>query len=114
MILSRSVSIGCQKPRGLKADQLAVAGQPLSGSRSQTGRVAVDVVEHFGLEDEEAAIDPAAVALRLLRETGDPVAVDVERAEAARRLHRGHRRQLPCSRWKAMRAPMSTSDTPSP
>ena len=58
------------------------------------GVVALDVVEDGGLEHEEGAVDPAFLQLRLLGELDDPVAVQVELAEAGRRPDGGHGGQL--------------------
>ena len=77
-----------------EGDQLAVLGQPLQRLALPDRLVAVDVVEHLRLEHEEAAVDPALADLRLLGELGDAVAVEDEPAEARRRPHGGHRRQL--------------------
>src|SRR3546814_1189910 len=49
-------------------DQLALLGQCLVRLAFPGGLVAVDVVEHLGLEDEEAAVDVVAVGVRLLAE----------------------------------------------
>src|SRR5687768_10233289 len=53
--------------------------------------VAIDEVDHPGREHEKTAVDPAAFAARLLLEARHAIAVDIERAEARRRLHRSDR-----------------------
>jgi hypothetical protein len=58
--------------------ELAVARQPLERLPLELRRVAVDVVEDLRLEHEERAVDPALADLRLLRELGDLVAVEIE------------------------------------
>ncbi len=54
--------------------------------------IATDVFEDFRLQDEETAVDPAPIALRLLQELGHVVTVQIERTEAPRRLHGCQRR----------------------
>ena len=54
----------------------------------------LDQIEHRGIGDEEAAVDQAAVARRLLAEGGDQLAVELQRAEAAGRGDGGDRRAL--------------------
>ncbi len=73
---------------------LAFAGQCLHRLFFPGGAVVGDVVDHLGREHEVAAVDPVAVALRLFLEADDALAVDVDRAEAPGRLHRGHGGQL--------------------
>src|SRR5690242_12875518 len=68
--------------------QLAVARERFEWRALPHAVVAVDIGERAGFEHEEAAVDPAAVALRLLGEARDAMAVDVERAESTRRLYR--------------------------
>jgi hypothetical protein len=58
-------------------------------------RVTRDDVAHLRLADEEPAVDPRPVAARLLLEAEHPALLHVQRAEAPRRLHGGHRRQDP-------------------
>src|SRR3954470_15809137 len=55
--------------------------------------VALDVVHDLWREHEEAAVDPGAIAARLLLEARDPVPVDRERAEAPRGLGGGEGRE---------------------
>src|SRR5690242_12586290 len=52
-----------------------------------------DIVEGRLLEHEIAAVDPAFVDLRLLREIGHRPFLDVDLAVARRRMDRGHGRQ---------------------
>src|SRR3954468_22593270 len=75
--------------------QVALTRERLHRLSLPDGLVAGDVVEHLRLENEEAAVDSGAVALRLLLEGGDLglVFADRDRAEAPRRLHRGERGQ---------------------
>src|SRR3954465_10021160 len=73
--------------------QLAVVGQALERLALPDRLVALDVVEDAGLEDEEAPVDPAAVAGGLLAERLDAVALERERAEAAGRLDRRQGRE---------------------
>src|SRR3546814_15687087 len=77
-------------------DQLALLGQCLERLAFPGGLVAVDVVEHLGLEDEEAAVDVVAVVVRLLAEAAHPLFAgqQAEGAEAAGlgpRRHGGQR-----------------------
>src|SRR5687767_2538331 len=66
--------------------QLALAREALQRRRFPAGGVTLDVVDDRGLEHEEAAVDPAAVAHRLFLEAGHLGAVHAERAEASRGL----------------------------
>src|SRR5215471_6714401 len=52
--------------------------------------VALDVVEHFGRQNEEAAVDPCPVSMWLLDEALHHVSLNVEHAEPPRRLNRGN------------------------
>src|SRR5439155_14466834 len=49
---------------------------------------------HVRLEDEKAAVDPAGAGGRLLGERADLVAVEIEAAEAGRRMDGGDRGEL--------------------
>jgi hypothetical protein len=60
-------------------------------------RVVLDVATDLRREDEKAAIDPAAAADRFLLETRHPVALIVDRSEAAGRLGRRHRSEAALS-----------------
>ena len=92
--MSRSVSIGCQKPLWLVGGELALrAASVSSGSASQRVASPVDDVQRPGLDDEEAAVDPAGVAGDFLAEARTRSCFDVEDAEAAGGLHRGQRGQ---------------------
>ena len=113
---SRSVSIGCQNPRCTIGAQLVARAPELSsGSRSHDRLVACDQLADRGRQHEESAVDPAAVALRLLGEALDPVAFD---AKAPKRLGgaNGGDGRLACRapRWNAISAAISMSATPSP
>src|SRR4029079_14409426 len=70
---------------------------PLGGERLHRRvlphHVGADVVERGRLDDEEAAVDPALVQRRLLLEVTYAIPVELERAEARRRPHRGQGRQ---------------------
>src|ERR1044071_4175841 len=70
--------------------QLLALGQTLQHVGFEVGVVALDVVEDRGLEDHEAAVDPALADLRLLGELGDEVAVEDEAAEARGRADGRH------------------------
>src|SRR5690606_18617854 len=74
---------------------LTIARQSPQRLLLPNGRIALDVVEHSGLENEETAVDPCAV--RLLAKARDPAIIlrQGHDAEPARRLRRGHRRQRP-------------------
>jgi hypothetical protein len=63
-------------------DQLAVGGEALERAALEQRVVGVDVVQHFGLENEEAAVDPPLPDLRLFRELGDEVTIEYQTAEA--------------------------------
>ena len=65
--------------------ELAFQGQTFHGLSLPDGGVAFDVVDDLGGEDEEAAVDPGAVAVGLFLEASDLVlaVVQIERAEAA-------------------------------
>lgn len=63
--------------------ELAFVGQALHGFALPDGGVAIDVVDDLGGEDEEAAVDPGAVAVGLFLEAGDLGFRQVEGAKAA-------------------------------
>ena len=93
------MSIGCQKPVCSKALSSPSLGEPLQRLRSQTVVVLDDIVEHSARQHEEAAVDPAAVALRLFDEGERPGRRrGPDRAEAAGGLYRGHGGELPWAR----------------
>src|SRR3546814_19431757 len=84
-------------------DQLALLGQCLERLAFPGGLVAVDVVEHLGLADEEAAVDVVAVVVRLLAEAAHPLFAG-QQAEGARSEERrvGKECVSTCrSRWLA-------------
>ena len=60
-------------------------------------RVVLDVVPDLWRQDEEAAIDPAAIANWLLLELDHAVALVIDRSEAAGGLGRGHCGEPPFS-----------------
>ena len=95
MCLSRSVSIGCQKPSWRYAAQLPDCGQLLHRAPLPDRVVAVDQVDHLAVEHEKAAVDPGAIAARLFLEARHPRAVGMqgEGAEAAWRLYGCHGRE---------------------
>ena len=66
----------------------------LSGSRSQMVSIAFDIDQALRRQHKEAAIDPAAIAARLLMKPVTRSPSSIERTEAAGRLHRGDRGQL--------------------
>src|SRR5271169_5479273 len=68
--------------------QLIVAGQMFERLALPNRCVAFDIVADFRGEHEEAAIDPAAFADRLLTKTDDARAIRFERPEPAGRLRR--------------------------
>jgi hypothetical protein len=72
--------------------ELAVVHEAAQRLLLPDGGVALDVVEHARLADEEAAVDQVAVGGGLLAEAVHPVRLrrEVERAEAARLQHRRH------------------------
>ena len=75
--------------------QLAFVGEPGHRLGFPWRGVGGDVVDALGRENEIAAVDPAAVAHRLLDEAAHAVAgIHAERAVAAGRLHRSDGRQL--------------------
>src|SRR6186713_598791 len=84
---------GLPEARVAKRRELALGRQALHRLALPDRVVALDVVPHAGLEDEEPAIDPGAVALRLLAEAADAAVVDLQRAEAPGGRDRGHRGQ---------------------
>ena len=69
--------------------KLTVAGQALHRLTLPERSVAVDEVDDVRGQHEEPAIDPGTVALGLLLEALDLIAVEVERAETPRRLDGG-------------------------
>ena len=94
--MSRSVSMGCQKPGVPVGHQLAVRAQPLQRRLLEDGLVAFDVVDHFRRQHQKAAIDPGAVALRLFAKAGNLICgIDIECAETTWRLNRGDGREQP-------------------
>src|SRR5437016_2687198 len=56
------------------------------------GGIAFYVIENRRRQDEETAVDPAAIALGLFLKAGDEPVFQHKRTKAARRLHRGERR----------------------
>src|SRR3954467_8811177 len=72
--------------------ELPVLRQALERLLLPDGGVVAEIVEDRGLQHEEAAIDPAAVAPRLLLEMPDHIVADIERTKPGRRLDRGNRR----------------------
>src|SRR6185436_19197822 len=73
--------------------ELSLAGEPLHGIALPDGLVAANVLDDLWRQDEEPAVDPAAVAVRLLVEAAHPLLLHREGAEASRRLDRGHGRE---------------------
>src|SRR4051794_34980745 len=58
-------------------------------------RIAVDVANAPRRQDEEAAVNPRAISIRLLYKAAHRgAAVQLQRTVAARRLHSGHGGQL--------------------
>src|SRR5206468_6121920 len=55
--------------------QLAFGGQILEWLTFKRGLVIVNVIQHAGFEDKEAAIDPAFARLPLFRKLSDAVSV---------------------------------------
>src|SRR5271166_5510124 len=75
--------------------QLAIVREPLERLPLPHRVVAVDVVADLRVEHEKAAVDPAAVADRLLPKAEHARAVRLERPEPARRLRRGDGGEAP-------------------
>ncbi len=92
--LSRSVSIGCQKPSCCQAISSPSAASCCSGSCSQTVESSFRYFRHLRAKHEVAAVDQRAITLGLFLETDDAVLLDVERTEAPRRVSGGQRRDL--------------------
>ena len=69
--------------------ELAVGGEALHRLSLPLRVVAVNVVEHAGLEHEEPGVDPPFRGLRLLRELDHAIAVEPQVPEAGRRPARG-------------------------
>jgi len=67
----------------LEGVQLALGGQGLEGLLFPDALIAVDQVDHGRLKHEEATVDPGVVAVGLLLEIGDPIAVEVQGAVSA-------------------------------
>src|SRR5664279_1403678 len=88
---ARSCSDGCVGG----PEENPVTRAPAHRALLPDGVRAVDVAPDVGRQHEEAAVGPAAVAARLLLELAHARALDVERAEATRRLHGGDRRAGP-------------------
>ena len=61
--------------------QLTFGAEPVEGFLLEGGGVAVDVIDHLGVEDHEPAVDPVGLGFGLLAEVGDGVAVEVQYAE---------------------------------
>jgi len=66
-----------------------------SGKRRmlEDGVIAVDVIEDFGLEDEESAVDPTLASLRFLIEPNDEIILELQSAKTSRGPDRRQRRQ---------------------
>ena len=95
--------------------ELAVRSQPFHRLALPHGRVAGDVVADLGRQHEEPAVDPSAIAERLLLEPGDPIALVAQRAKAARRLcSRDGRQQAAAAVLVDRSCVISTLPTPSP
>src|SRR5690606_33920799 len=73
--------------------ELAILGQALQRLLLPDRHVVRDVFDGTWLEHEEPAIDPCAIAARLLAEARDEIIAlrESERAEAPFGLHRRHR-----------------------
>src|ERR1039458_5818465 len=83
------------------AGELAVTRERAHRTLLPDGLSTFQVAADAGREHEEPAVGPAAVPARLLLELPHTLAVDVQRAEAARRLHRRHGggRSLRAGEW---------------
>src|SRR3954466_4715746 len=51
------------------------------------GVVTVDELQHVRRQNEESAVDPTSISLRLFLKAGDEVVLEHKRAEPARRLY---------------------------
>ena len=81
-------------------DQLSVGSQPFHRLSLPDHAVVGHVLHYARFQDEETAVDPALADLGLLVKMGHQVAVEGDAAEACRRPHRGHRRQLAVAAMK--------------
>ena len=93
---------------------LLVVGELPHGLLLPDGSVALDQIDDFRRQDEEAAVDPRVVADRLFLEMIDDAVVERQGAEPG-----GGRTPVSvanprCALWNAINAVMSTSETPSP
>ena len=70
--------------------ELVFRREPLHRLPFPDRRVILDIAADQRRQDEEAAIDPAAIAHRLFLEPSHAIAQVLDRSEAARRLGRGH------------------------
>jgi hypothetical protein len=103
------------------SDKLAVAGETFEGAALEDDLVAADPVQDGRFEHEEPGVDPGAVSGRLFLEgphtrrhdtADDLVGLDLQGAEAPRRLDGRDRGQLPMSAMEvSVSAPVSTSVT---
>ena len=76
------------------SDELVLARQPLHRFAFPYGGVTVDGVDDLEREDEEAAVDPAAIALWFLLKGLYAIFVEVQGTEPPRGLNRGQGREL--------------------
>ena len=113
--MSRSVSMGCQKPLCRKAASSPSAARLSSGADSQGVASLVNPVDHLGLQNEKAAIDIGVVARRFFNEFRDLVAFQLQCAIAAGRDDGGQGRLFGrANLWKSTSLPISMLATPSP
>ena len=78
----------------VKGAQFAIARKALEQLLFKDRRIAFDPVKYRRRQHEKAAVDRAAIACGLFDKGRNPVALPVERAEAARRHYRRHGRSL--------------------
>src|SRR6188508_3143426 len=76
-----------------KRHQLALGSESLQRLALKGDLIAVDVVQHGPLKDEEPTVDPTRFGLWFLRESSHLVAVQLHCAESGRRSDRCHGRQ---------------------
>ena len=75
--------------------ELTITGEAFQRSAFPKGLVPGDALQHLLFEDEKSAVDISAIAGRLLGKTGDAIAVEHRRTEAAGRQHGGQGRVEP-------------------
>src|SRR2546423_5045364 len=79
--------------------ELTISGQALQWLLFQRRPIALDIVEDPRRHHEIAAVDPAVMDRRFLRESAHAIALDHELTEPCQRSHAGHDSRPPPPGW---------------